>query len=139
MRPSPIIWFERIALLAFALGILNICLGWEHQLGPVRSLLRVAVFGAAQVIYFGSWLLLIWLISRRGSGVARWIYVILVLMAASLLLWSLPPPPARPLSDTLLAAAQCFLAVTGLGLIFGPDTGPWFRGRSTPVDPEIFR
>jgi hypothetical protein len=40
---------------------------------------------------------------------------------------------------TILAAAQCFLTLFALGLIFGPDTGPWFRGRRVPVDPEIFR
>jgi hypothetical protein len=140
MRPSPIIWFERIVLLAFALGILNLGLGWRDFMGPVRTAEHVAGFWIAQCIYFGIYLLLIWLIARRGNAVARWIFVILVLIAAFLFVFViLPSPPGWPLSRTILAGAQCVLTLTGLGLIFGPDTGPWFRGRRASVDPEIFR
>src|SRR4051812_14458283 len=140
MRPSPIIWFERVVLTAFALGILNIAIAWDSFTAPLSTMPRLIIFLAAQFVYFGIYLLLIWLISRRGNAIARWIFVALVVAAVSLFLFLiLPSARAWPISRTILAAAQCLLTAASLGLIFGPDTGPWFRGRRVPVDPEIFR
>jgi hypothetical protein len=140
MRPSPIIWFERVALLAFTLGILNIATAWDSFTARLSTPPRLAIFLAAQFIYFGIYALLIWSISRWGNPIARWIFVLFVLAAALLFLFlGLPPPPDWPISRTILTVAQCLLTLGSLGLIFGPDTGPWFRGRRVPVDPEIFR
>ena len=140
MRPRPIIWFERIVLAAFALGILNTVLNRDNLMVPARAFAEAAASWAGVGIYFGVYLLLIWLIGRRGNAIARWIFVTLVVAAVLLFLFLvLPSAPRWPMSRTILMAAQCLLIAASLGFIFGPDTGPWFRGRRAPVDPEIFR
>lgn len=140
MRPQPIIWFERIALLAYALGLLNLGLYWRDWAARSHGPYPLASFCLGQIIYFGVYFWLIWLIGRRGSGVARWLFAALVAAAALLVLFvGLPPPFGWPVLRTMLGLAQCLLALSSLVFLFGPDTRSWFDGRRPPLDPEIFR
>jgi len=127
MRPQPIIWFERVVLVAFGLGIINLYFGWDAASGPYMG----------QIIYFGSYALLLWLIGRKGSAIARGIFGVLVVIIGFLYLATLPAVYDMS-ADTVLGIAQCLLTLASLGLIFRQDTEPWFRGER-PVDPEIFR
>ena len=139
MRPHPIIWFERVVLLAYALGLLNLIFYWWEWREQPHGPYPLATFCLGQIVYYGIYALLIWLIGRRGNGAARWIFVVLVAAGVLLVLFvGLPPPASWPVLRTVLALAQCLLALSSVVFLFGPDTRPWFAGRP-PVDPEVFR
>jgi hypothetical protein len=139
MRPAPIIWFERIVLLAYTLGLVNLLFYWREWTIQPRAH-PLAAFCLGQIIYFGVYLLLIWLVARKGSAVARWMFAVLVTGAALLALFlGLPPPSSWPMLRTALALTQYMLALSSVVFLFGPDTRPWFAGREVPLDPEIFR
>jgi glucan phosphoethanolaminetransferase (alkaline phosphatase superfamily) len=139
MRPSPIVSFERIALLAYVLGLLNFSFYWREWFERPHGRYPMATFCLSQIIYFGVYALLIWLIGRRGNRVARWIFVVLVAGAALLVLFvGLPPPSSWPVLRTILVLGQCLLALSSVVFLFGSDTKFWFDGRQPPVDAEIF-
>jgi hypothetical protein len=135
-RPRSIIWFERVVLLAYALGIVNACLEWDALIARARSLYPVASLCVGQLAYFGPYALLIWLIGRKGSAVARGIFATMVVLIGFLYLAVLPRASDMSLV-TMLAIVQCLLTLGSLGLIFGQATEPWFAGRR-PVDPDVF-
>jgi hypothetical protein len=139
MRPRPVIWFERIMLLAVALGILNTGLEWDYLASRIHSTAPAwLIIGTAQGSVFGAYLLLLWLISRRGNVIARWVFVILVVAAVLLAFISPPPTLSLGFIPASIAIAQYILALAGLEIIFRPDAGPWFQGPQMPVDPQIF-
>ncbi|MBV9883848.1 MAG: hypothetical protein JO276_12645 [Sphingomonadaceae bacterium] len=137
MRPRSIIRFEQVVLLAFGLGIVNACLEWKALLARMHPPYPVATLCASQLLYFGPYALLIWLISRKGSAVARGIFAALVVLVGFIYLATLPAFSDMSVS-TILAAAQCLLTLGSLSLIFRRDTDPWFRNER-PIDPEVFR
>jgi hypothetical protein len=140
MRPRPVIWFERVMLLAVALGILNTVLEWDVLSSRNQSAAPTwLVVAVGQGIVLGSYLLLLWFISRRGSPIARWIFVVLVVGAVLLAFVSPPPTLSMGMVPASIAIAQYLLALAGLELIFRPNAKPWFEGRRMPVDPEVFR
>jgi len=137
MRPKPIIWFERVMLLAVALGLLNTALEWDYlaSLNPTTPAQPYISWS----VFFGLYLLLLWLVSRRGSAIARGTFLILVV--AAVLLAFISPPPSMSLGfvTAAIAVAQYLLALAGVELVFQTDAKPWFDGRRMSVDPEIFR
>lgn len=140
MRPRPVIWFERVMLLALALGVLNTGLEWDHLTARVHSAAPAwVIVASAQGAVFGVYLMLIWLISRRGNAIARWTFLVLVVAAVILAFVSPPPTLSLGLIPASIAIAQYLLALAGLEIIFRKDAIPWFRGRQMPVDPEVFR
>ena len=138
MRPRPVIWFERVMLLAVALGILNTALEWNYLNAAMPPPLRGLPI-IAQGIFFAAYLLLLWLISRRGSRIARWVFLVLVVAAVPLAIVSPPPTLSLGPVTASIAITQYLLSLVGLELIFKADAKPWFEGRRMPVDPEIFR
>jgi len=136
MRPGPIVWFERLILVTFALGVLNVGLNWRQMMGSGGSF-ALEGFWFGQAIYFGTYASLIWLISRRGNTIARWSFTFLVVAASLLLFLHLPTPPNWPATRTWLTVVQCPLSLFSLILIFGSDTTSWFAG-ARPVDPSVF-
>ena len=139
MRPRPVIWFERVMLAAMALGMLNTGLEWDLLTARVNSAVPPwLIVAVGQGIFFGAYLLLIWLISRRGSAISRWLFVALVVAAVLLAFVNPPPSLSLGLIPASIAIAQYLLALAGLEVIFQPDARPWFQGRRMPVDPDVF-
>lgn len=138
MRPRPIVWFERLVLVAFGLGVMNLFVEWDSRMARMHSPYPVTSLLIGQLIYFGPYALLIWLISRRGNSVARGIFALVALIAGFIYLATLPAASDMSFS-TALGAAQALLVLASLTLIFGRNTELWFRGRRGTVDPEIFR
>jgi FtsH-binding integral membrane protein len=138
VRPRSIIWFERVVLVAFGLGIINIYFEWSALMARARSPYPMVSLSTGLLVYFGPYALLVWLISRKGNAAARGIFAILVLLVDFLFLAVLPPA-SQMSAATVLGIAQALLTLASLALIFGRDTVLWFKGRRREVDPEIFR
>jgi hypothetical protein len=137
MRARSIIWFERVALLAYGLGILDVVLEWDAMIARAHSPYPVPVLFLSQFLYFGSYALLIWLIGRKGSVVARGIYGAVVVTVGLVYLATLPAVSDMSVA-TVSGAAQCLLTLASLALIFGRDAEGWFSGNRVPIDPDIF-
>lgn len=141
MRPQSIILFERLVLLGIVLGIVNTVLIWD-QLNA-----QVAVTGMGpntvigiQVVTILLYLLLIYFISRRGSPVAKWIYVVLAGLGLIASLTSIGQTMAMGAISAVLSIVSLVLTAVTIWLLFRPDAKAWFAdGRSAAPDPDVFR
>lgn len=122
MRPKSVKLFEVLYLVSLGIGLVNTSLGWENltQKAGVGSLLSVLA---------GTFLItvvLVLLISRKGSNVARWVLVVMFALGAIPYITSLAGMFAQNPIIAFLAAVQVTLQVIALCLVFRPDTKPWF-------------
>jgi cell division protein FtsW (lipid II flippase) len=130
MRPSSIVNFERLALLAVALGALVIWLSWDTVVESARAQVRGTGIEPAlailSVIYVGLLVLLIFLTSRRGSAVARWLFV---LITVATLLLTLPKLPGMVQAGTTgwIEILQLVFQVIAVALLFTAASRAWFR------------
>ena len=128
MRPASIVRFERVVLLTILIGFATIAINWDAAFAPVRRLgYGEGFFWGVNAVSTAVVLLLLWLIARRASSVAKWIYVVLyaigLVMAAFALSETLRLPPAI----LLLQLVQWLLALFSIWLLFRPDSNAWFR------------
>src|ERR1700712_2291509 len=86
MRPPPIVWFERTYLLNVALGAMSMLAYWSE----LRRVAPAGLLAASATIFLAVFVILTLLVARRRSQVAKWILVLLALLALSLSLPSLP-------------------------------------------------
>ena len=134
MRPQSIVNFERLVLLILALGILVTALNWDFALAMAGR----QGFGSGFVLAVGAIgvainLLLLWLIARRRSVIAMWIYVGLSVLG---LVMALPSVGLLMRVSMLLFAIQLVqwaLTLVSIWLLFRPDARAWFRKDSTPA------
>jgi len=127
MRPKSIITFEWLALLSLAVAIVVTILTWDGNVAAYgRSGYGPALLWFLTGIEWAIGLLLIFLISRKGNVIAKWILV--VLTAAGVLTLAMGIGDrlggglvgiAEIAKTVLLVAAICFL--------FRADAKPWFR------------
>jgi hypothetical protein len=139
MRPASIVNFERIVLITIVIGLAATVLNWEAVVAMARSQSR-GQFGSnfvlvVQALSIALYLLLLWLIARRRSVVAMWIYVVLAVAGLLLSLRGLSELGRMPLWAVLLQAAQWLLTLASLWLLFRPDARAWFRGAGSAADP----
>lgn len=131
VRPNSIVQFDWIYLAIIALGLVGVALTWDEVTASVQVQQTVARFGMGMIyvpIVIGVLIqLALWyFIARRGSVVAKWIFVILTGLGA---LWAVfglatrgAPNPAAGVVDV----ASIVLQVIAIVLLFRPDTRPWF-------------
>ena len=131
MRPSSIATFERVVLLMLILMAASTAISWDGVEAAARA---QRVEGSAVAITLGVllvlFLALVWLVSRRGSNAARWIYVLIV--GAALVYQAIHIGEiSGPTTGWLMAAAEAVLALLSIWLLLRPDSNAWFsRGRS---------
>jgi hypothetical protein len=141
MRPKSIVRFEQLFFVNLVLGIAIAAVTWNARMAIYHSTPNSAVMGDAfpvislligYVISLALW----FFIARRGSVVAKWIYVVFFAIGVLGLLATLGTGMARmtdPLSfyasilSTLISAAAVYF-------LFQRDTRPWF-GESAPSEP----
>jgi hypothetical protein len=136
-RPTSILWFERLAWLSIAVGIVTASLQWDAMValfdsgGSGLGFVLVIIF-----ISYGLFGLLLWLIARRASNVAKWIYVGLSALG---FLGLIDFASFRAQANIVfgLGLAQYLLSAITVWLLFRADARNWFAGRR-PVDPDIF-
>lgn len=147
MRPKSIVNFERVVLLGILIGIINSVVSWDKMLAMAQA--QAAAQGSTmkigpgfiigvQAFFIIIYLLLVWLISRKGSPVAKWIYVALAVLSLIAAVFGLGKMAAYGTVSLVLAIVQHLLTLAALWFIFQPDANAWFaEGRS--ADPADLR
>lgn len=136
MRPASIRLFEGLSLLAVAVGALIIWLSWDGVLDYARVKLPGAGIEPAlivlSVIYIGLLVMLILLTSRRGSFVAKWLFVAVSLVT---LLVTLPELGGlvRGGAAGWLKIVQLLVQLAGVGFLFTPPSRAWFGAWRAPA------
>ena len=140
MRPQSIVHFERVVLFSLLLGVANTFMIWGTLTSSVATAgMGVGFIVTVQAITLAIYLLLIWFIARKGSPVAKWIYV--VLAAIGLLFGLIGIGQVAGLYGTsalVITIVQYVLSAVSIWLLFRPDANAWFSNGRGPVDPSIF-
>jgi hypothetical protein len=134
MRPASIVNFERVVLLSLAIGVLNTFLNLDEMTASIAA----QGFGSGFVIgvqaaTIAVILLLVYFISRKGSPVAKWIYVVLSVLGLISGLAGMSQTLEMGTVPVILSVAALILSVISLWLLFRPDSKAWFAdGRGGP-------
>jgi hypothetical protein len=133
MRPKSIVNFERLALLSLAIAAITTGVGWSESMRAAQAAgLSGAVLAVACALGFGLGALLVYLIARKASNVARWVLVVLVGLSFLATLPRIGTMLDRGMVG-IAEIAQMLLLVAGVAFLFARDSKPWFdRGR--PAD-----
>lgn len=142
MRPNSIVTFERLVLLYLAIGVLYAYLVWDETMSSLQAqgvALGSGTIITIQAITVAFYLLLVWFISRKGSPVAKWIYVVLGGLGLVLGLIGIQQTISLGTLPLILAIAQYVLTLVTIWLLFRPDSKTWFSDGRGGVDAETFR
>jgi hypothetical protein len=133
MRPTPILWFERLMLLALAIDLLNNLAAWNgFAAGLVaRGLTPNPVFIALLSIASPALGLILWyFVARRASVIARWIVTILVLLGTlGFIATGLRNPAVFGETTFIVATFAELLKLCAILCLFQPGTAAWFARR----------
>jgi hypothetical protein len=140
MRPASIVNFERVVLLSVLLTLVSLAMNWDAVMAAFAPYRVGATFIlVAHAVLIGLFLLILWLVSRRGSPVAKWIYVLIVVLSLLVNLTAYPSLLASgQASPIIMTVAQDVLIVLSLWFLFRPESAPWFRrdgADSSPAEP----
>ncbi|WP_326524702.1 hypothetical protein [Sphingomonas sp.] len=134
MRPQSIIWFERLYLAAFVVGLISIFQTWDVQARMLANdpmaagmpWLAWATLFARAVIAIALW----YCVARLGSNIARWIVAALAVWGVGLLavLGYGFGSGSAPMAVVAPAALQNILYVAAAAMLFRADARPWFGG-----------
>ena len=144
MRPPSILLFERLYLAAFVVSVVFAVANWsgdvaalltEPTIARIKGADRIIgfVYPAMRVLIWAGWLLLWWLVARRGSGVGRVLVTIAALFAAYDGVGVLLALLSQPLSGwgptgTVIEAA---LLVSAAAMLWRPDARAWIAEGGT--------
>ena len=142
MRPKSILNFERLVLLYLAVGLLYAYLVWDQTMASLQA--QGAGLGSGtvltiQAITVALYLLLVWFISRKGSPVAKWIYVVIGGLGLVLGLVGMRETISLGTVPLILAILQYVLLLLTIWLLFRPDAKAWFSDGRGGVESDTFR
>jgi hypothetical protein len=140
MRPKSIVNFERIVILSILLGIVSSFVTrakMEAMMAGKPHLSSNTTLGI-QIVLILLYLVLIYFISRKGSPVAKWIYVVLCVLGLVFGLLALPVMMQIGTLPLVIAVVQYALSIASLWMLFRPDSKAWFSEGRT-VDPADLR
>lgn len=131
MRPKSIDQFSMVYLAVIVVGLVSTALSWNDMLAQVSVQRMMAQFGSASVYAVAVIGVLIqallwYFIARRGSVVAKWIFVVLTVLAILSSLWGLAMAGAASMVIGVLGVATIVLQAIAIWLLFRPDTPAWF-------------
>ncbi len=133
MRPTSILWFERLYLAAFALSLVSIALSWESGVAMMEANPNTRAMGAG-VLVFGSaavcigTLLLWWFAAHRRSATAKWLISIWFVISTVMLALTLFRSGLRFDIVSAVGWAVYLLRAWALSYLFKPDAEAWFAG-----------
>lgn len=131
VRPKSIVQFEQVFWAIIVLSIVAVAVGWSDMMSTVDIQRAVAKAGMVVVyvpvaIGLAIQLLFWYFIARRGSVIAKWIYVVFTVPSA---LWSalgLAQGKAPDTVQALITGSLIVLQLIAVVLLFRADTKPWF-------------
>ncbi|UKK84992.1 hypothetical protein L7H23_02475 [Sphingopyxis sp. BSN-002] len=143
-RPVSIINFERSFWASILIGVVSTVLQWSMmrelvEKDPVLSQSADAAvigIGFAVALSFAFGGLLWYLISRRASNVAKWIYVVLMGFGIVSSFTTMNDPLSPKGLAFALSLAGAGLTALSIYFLFRKDARAWFAGKN--VDPRIF-
>lgn len=143
-RPVSIINFERSFWASILVGIGSTLLQWSMinelvRKDPILSQsadAAVIAIGFAVAISFALGGLLWYLISRRASNVAKWIYVGLMGFGIISTFTSMNDPLSPKGLAFAMSLVSAALTILSIYFLFRPDARAWFAGKN--VEPRIF-
>ena len=138
MRPQSIILFERLFLASLALSLLTLAIGYEEMAAAVAEDPGVKQLGIGPeflvgmvVASYAVYLLLWYLIARKASKLAKWIFVLFTVIGVL----SALPALGGPWTWTMLVSVAVYALEVGAAIcLFQPDARAWLDGR-LPADP----
>jgi hypothetical protein len=142
MRPKSIVTFERLVLLGIVLGIINAFMVWDQSQAALQAQGTAVGSGtviAIQAITVALYLLLVWFISRKGSPVAKWIYVVIAGLGLVIGLAGIQQTLAFGTVPLIIAIIQYVLTLVSIYLLFRPDAKAWFSDGRGGADADTFR
>lgn len=142
MRPKSIVNFERLVLLYLAIGLISAFLVWDETVSSLQA--QGAGMGSGtimtiQAITVALYLLLVWFIARKGSPVAKWIYVVLSGLGLVFGLVGIQQTISLGTLPLILSIAQYVLILVTIWLLFRPDSKAWFSDGRGGADSDAFR
>lgn len=130
LRPKELRYFELLNFCIFALGILR------YPLEPYNFTRHspAGVAAAYALIFF----LAVWLvlsISRKGSKIAKWIYVVLGVVGTPSTVSMLISDPNRYWS--VVSAVQVVATLVCIWLLFAANSRDWFAEKSRKTKVQL--
>jgi uncharacterized membrane protein YhiD involved in acid resistance len=128
MRPKSIVNFERTVLASLALSILGSAVGWERA----STMAADAGLGTGYLIGVAAFtlvltLLLLWFISRKGSPIAKWIYVVVAVLGFIGGMASIGQVLEYGALSAGITILSYVLSAVSLWFLFRPDATAWFN------------
>ena len=142
MRPKSIVNFERLVLLYLAIGLLYAYLVWDETMSSMQAqgaALNSGTVITIQAITVALYLLLVWFIARKGSPVAKWIYVVLSGLSLALGLVSIQQTISFGTFPLIISIVQYALILITIWLLFRPDAKAWFSDGRGGAESDSFR
>ncbi len=128
MRPGSIVAFERLYLLALVVAAVAAVANWDRSLSFAGSVgFGPGLVIITQLIGLGLMALLIFLISRRRSVVAKWLLTILFLVGLIFVGRDLPALLRGGYSG-VLPTLQILLQGSAIALLFTRASRSWLSG-----------
>ena len=142
MRPKSIVTFERLVLLGIIIGLINAFLVWDQttaalqaQANPMSSNTVMIIQAVTVALY----LLLVYFISRKGSPIAKWIYVVLAGLGLIVGLFGIQQTMEYGTVPLLITIVQYVLSLVSIWLLFRPDAKAWFNDGRGGSETDSFR
>lgn len=141
MRPRSIILFEQVYGASILCGVTATLLAWRATLAMLAANPITARFGQGFLIVttllgLAIGVLLLYLIARRGSGIARWLLVVLAVLGAAQFLLAALLHRLSPGLIGMLGLLGTLLRVSAVCLLFGRAARGWFTsGRAADETP----
>ena len=131
MRPRSIVAFECLALLSVFFGAVQDALGWQGLVAKAGS---VAMVLAIQIITFAIIILLVLLVSRRRSRIAKWVLIISFVIGLVPFVQLLRS--GQFTGSAIISIVQAALQGIAIVLLFTRDARPWFRIKAAGADAQ---
>src|SRR5687767_9508497 len=128
MRPTSIVYFERLAILSILVGIALTVLTWDGDVAAARAQgMGSGLLPIVQGVSLFLLLLLIFLISRKASVIAKWVLVVLFGVGVAMIAPQLLVALDQGLIG-LLQLSQLAVFAAAIYFLFTAEARDWFRG-----------
>ena len=144
MRPRSIVLFEQLFLASLVVSLIGLALGFNAVASQWSSDANVRAIGlgggfllATAAVSYLIYLLLWFLIARRGSNVAKWFLIAFVAIGVVSTFATLAANSHYVLTLVNALGLVCYaLEVASLVFLFKPDANAWLKGER--ADPAAF-